>query len=59
MQPFPKLAETIVRELGVCLSAVSADQMAAAMLAIDSSERVFVAGAGRSAAWPCGRWPCG
>jgi 6-phospho-3-hexuloisomerase len=48
MQPFLELAETIVRELGMCLSAVSANQVTAARNAIDSSERIFVAGAGRS-----------
>lgn len=48
MQPFPQLAQTIVRELGICLAAMSADQVSTALHAIKSSERVFVAGAGRS-----------
>ena len=48
MQPFPGIVAAIARELSVCLSEVSVNQMAAALSAIDSHDRIFVAGVGRS-----------
>ena len=48
MQPFPGIVATIAHEIRVCLSDVSADEVAAALSTIDSRERIFVAGAGRS-----------
>ncbi len=48
MQPFHGIVAAITHELSVCLSDVSDDQVAAALSTIDSRERIFVAGAGRS-----------
>ncbi len=45
---FSENAQLVVREIGECLQSVSAEQIESAMESIDSAERIFVIGAGRS-----------
>ena len=49
MSDYQKAVSSVAGELANCLAGVSAEQVEQAVQVIDSAERVFLAGAGRSA----------